>query len=414
VPERVLPFAAFALVLLATSSTVAQPLYAGATTRTPALSSASAAVQASAASAFERLSISNVSKGPTPQVQPDRVEDLQRILSDARVRYLDGEFKEALDATDLGIGRFEEKLAFRATPDAWVAFGELMLVRALALRRLGREAESDDALTALAAAFPSYVPDPGLAPPKVAARYQAGLKKLRERQPVTLEIQSRPAGANVVLDGRALGVTPLVVKDLLPGKHYVALDYDGDRMERAAVFARPTEKISSELGDPRAKAARALLRALGTPIEEAALVKLARTVGDDVTSIVLVPEEGSVLVLAGRVRDGKLASVVGAAIPASLVGLDAALGALAVASREAKADGFTAGTTGDASTLRRRFLAGGAVAAPTSDDGATWLNIGGASAEILVVAAAATIGTLAVLASQSDPNVVVVIDASRL
>jgi hypothetical protein len=43
----------------------------------------------------------------------------------------------------------------------------------------------------------------------------------------SMQIQSTPPGARVVIDGKAAGVTPLVVADLTAGSHAVRVEADG-------------------------------------------------------------------------------------------------------------------------------------------------------------------------------------------
>jgi hypothetical protein len=47
--------------------------------------------------------------------------------------------------------------------------------------------------------------------------------------PGTLVVDSRPAGARVFLDGRAVGTTPLVLTTAAAGEHAIHLDLDGYR-----------------------------------------------------------------------------------------------------------------------------------------------------------------------------------------
>jgi len=63
---------------------------------------------------------------------------------------------------------------------------------------------------------------PGLAaaaavPPSLAPRAGA------------LDVESRPAGAQVFVDGKAVGVTPLVLSNVAPGEHDVRLEESGYR-----------------------------------------------------------------------------------------------------------------------------------------------------------------------------------------
>jgi len=43
----------------------------------------------------------------------------------------------------------------------------------------------------------------------------------------SLLVDSRPAGAEVTIDGRAVGVTPTTIDDLSPGEHRVVLQIPG-------------------------------------------------------------------------------------------------------------------------------------------------------------------------------------------
>jgi len=60
-------------------------------------------------------------------------------------------------------------------------------------------------------------------------------------QAVTLSVTSQPDGATVLLDGRAVGVTPMKV-DVAPGKHFLALERAG--------FVRASEELTLDAGQP--------------------------------------------------------------------------------------------------------------------------------------------------------------------
>ena len=52
-----------------------------------------------------------------------------------------------------------------------------------------------------------------------------------------LRVVSTPAGARVMVDGKARGVTPLTLGDLNPGKHEVALESDAGTVHRTVMVA---------------------------------------------------------------------------------------------------------------------------------------------------------------------------------
>ena len=51
----------------------------------------------------------------------------------------------------------------------------------------------------------------------------------------TLTVESRPAGANVLLDGRAIGTTPLNSQSVPAGLHAIRLELDGYRVWAGSV-----------------------------------------------------------------------------------------------------------------------------------------------------------------------------------
>jgi hypothetical protein len=57
-----------------------------------------------------------------------------------------------------------------------------------------------------------------------------------------VSIESRPPGAHVMLDGRAIGTTPMTLSDVTAGSHTVSLDLPGYRRWTTAVQILPGER----------------------------------------------------------------------------------------------------------------------------------------------------------------------------
>jgi hypothetical protein len=85
-----------------------------------------------------------------------------------------------------------------------------------------------------AATEPAVIPPPN-SQPAVAA-------PTRHLNPGTLQVDSRPRGAHVFVDGRLVGVTPLVVSDVTPGEHAVRIDLRGHRRWVTSVRIEPGER----------------------------------------------------------------------------------------------------------------------------------------------------------------------------
>jgi len=62
-------------------------------------------------------------------------------------------------------------------------------------------------------------------------------------------VDSRPAGAQVFVDGRSVGYTPMVVSDLSPGTHSVRMQIPGYRPWVTAVTLNPgaRERVAASL-----------------------------------------------------------------------------------------------------------------------------------------------------------------------
>jgi hypothetical protein len=83
----------------------------------------------------------------------------------------------------------------------------------------------------------------------------------------SIDVQSDPPGATVVLGGRQRGVTPLTVTDLGPGVHDVLLGYRGrSRRERVAVSAGRTSTLSVAFASPEPPVSGGTLR-VRAPVE---------------------------------------------------------------------------------------------------------------------------------------------------
>jgi serine/threonine protein kinase len=66
--------------------------------------------------------------------------------------------------------------------------------------------------------------------------------RLDPREPGVLQIDSRPRGAQVFIDGRLVGTTPLMLTEVRPGTHAVRIDLRGHRRWVASVDVAPGER----------------------------------------------------------------------------------------------------------------------------------------------------------------------------
>lgn len=417
----------------------AAPVYAGIAARDPALEAQAERIAIAVGQALDKRGVVDLGSPPLPDAVdgPDAI--LDNLVAAAEKLVLDGDFNAALAKADEAIARFERDggSAFREGTAAWTSYGKALVARALALRRLGKEGESDASLAKLAVVMPKAVPDPGLTPPKVAQKHQQILEDLRGKPRVEIEVQSDPPGADVVVDGVAAGKTPLVVRDLYPGTHFVAISAEDARAEKRVnvTAATGTARISERVGDPRAAAIRVLRTNVAQASGADALLDAARDVGDDVVIGAIMPDEAGPLVVLGRARDGKLAVVAGARFDKKVQA-----GARATALAEALLDGKGgwldeggAETAPDVDVEQAlvRGLGGGVangaggISDPDPDpdrapggggddggDGTPWVLFGVGAGVAALVVTGAVVGVL--VAAANANKVEVVIDASNL
>ena len=300
------------ILLCALHGVAAAPVYAGIASRDVALDVQAERMAIAIGQGLDKRGVLDLGSPPLPDAVDGNDAILDDLLSAARNKALEGDFAAAVDKADAAINRFEAAGAFRAL-GAWSGYADALVVKAVSLRRLGMDAEADVPLQRLATILPKTLPDPGIAPPKVMQRHQQLQDELRSQARVTVELQSEPAGADVVIDGLLRGKTPLVVRDLLPGLHFISLSSEGVRIERKLNIKEGTARVSERVGDARAAAVRALRTAAAAPVAHDVLAA-ARAVGDDVFFGAVLADQLGPLVVLARARDGALAIVVGARI----------------------------------------------------------------------------------------------------
>jgi PEGA domain/DnaJ domain len=86
----------------------------------------------------------------------------------------------------------------------------------------------------------SHAQDQSPAPPERRPAPRVQMRRAEPRSgtasaaPTTgsLKVESQPTGARIVFDGEPMGETPLVITDVTPGEHHVALDLAADGYKR--------------------------------------------------------------------------------------------------------------------------------------------------------------------------------------
>jgi hypothetical protein len=398
---------------LAFAARAEDPVFAGAVARSADLEGTASKIEAGLREALELSSVGSIAATGSSAGTGLQPEELDRLLSDARGRYLEGDFRGAAKQTQEGVKRFEENAAFSEAPKLWQLYSELLLVQALAYGRLDNTRAGDRAWVKLAAVRPDYVPDPGLTPPKAATRYQKLRDGLLAKQ-AKLEIVSVPAGARALVDGKEVGLTPLTVS-LPQGTHFVTAK-SGASGASERVRLRKSTTVRLTVGDPRAARAKALLSAIKDGSPETQMGERAREVGAAVYVALVERMSGDITVLLGRFMEGRLDTVTALPYRNDLSDIEDASMLLAQSAVTGKADAWSAGEQ-DPAPLRGRFLKleeSGPDPDPPPGDGSVWVWVGVGGAVVAVAAAAGVGGYFLLNQSPNPGGLDVIVDTSGL
>lgn len=199
------------------------------------------------AAALSVLSALSAAPPPKPSAPAGAAEavtavdaiDLVAGAKQARERYLEGDFSGAVAVAERVNAAFERNAAYTTDVGDWSAWADAQATRAVALGKLGKDADSDAVWTALAVVRPTYMPDKGFVPPRHVARFQTLRDALLKDATVAVTID--PAAKNELLfDGRP--VVPGVTLDVIAGHHWLGSGGAGRGIDvSSAMVARVRE-----------------------------------------------------------------------------------------------------------------------------------------------------------------------------
>ena len=151
------------------------------------------------------------------------------------------QFKEAIAELEKAIQRMEGQHPYIDFEDLIDAFLNL----AVAHLRQGSDSDGEKALAQVVRLDPARALDPEKFPPVFIRTFDGVGKRLKKAPRSSIEVKSDLAGAEVFLDGRQVGRTPLVIKELIDGAHFLRV---GDTWSsRVEVAAGARVEVTAEL-----------------------------------------------------------------------------------------------------------------------------------------------------------------------
>ncbi len=144
--------------------------------------------------------------------------------------------------------------------------------------RLGEEKDAKTALQDLARLAPSYVLPPGF-PPVFQREFEKAKKRLDKQPRGQVSIEG-PGGSTAFLDGRDLGMVPVLEEAVPAGTHYVKVDSGkGEVFGQVVEVKGGVAKVRAAFGGARGPAAQALADpAISQTFDEATQSRLAEWV----------------------------------------------------------------------------------------------------------------------------------------
>jgi tetratricopeptide (TPR) repeat protein len=266
-------------------------------------------------------------KGPVfiPEATATEIKPLSdKALKQAEKLRLEGEqyfqqlaFDKAIKALKASFAMYENSLALMTDFEAAV---QTLLVLAACYYQMEQEEEGAKMLVKVIRLRPELNLDPEKYPPMFRNVAEEIKKKLLLKARGELEVIANAEGATVYLDGRKVGESPVILKDLVPGEHYLRVEKAGLQPWADKVNVVSTQRIgvAASLGGVKKMAGPLgeIAESLQNNNLTAAVVKTIQQEGKNLgTDFVLVGgaakmganyRVGSFLV---RVADGQLCAV---------------------------------------------------------------------------------------------------------
>lgn len=216
------------------------------------------------------------------------LEDVERQVESARTLFYNGQNERALDLLKQALSELE-RAPIAGQP--WKVAAPALALQGVVSLTMGKKADAADAFRRVLRVEPAHALSTDEYTPSVIAQFEALRKELGRQKKSAVQVQSSTAGAEVLIEGRVMGVTPLKLD--LPAATYRLLVRTPERSSFLRVITVPRDtQVQIDLATEGALATQAPL-CLGAKDKaaEAAALKLANTVTAD--DLIVVRLEGA-------------------------------------------------------------------------------------------------------------------------
>ncbi len=243
------------------------------------------------------------------------IEPARKLFESGRVLYENAQFDRAIESLHRAVGTLEAGAPFLR--DGRLP-AEIQLYLGLAYATTNQTDLALEAFTEVVRLDPDHLLDEDEFPPKIVSLFDEVRQEILGLERGTISV-ARP-GARVWVDGRHLGVGPLVSPGLPPGFHTIAIDgaaegrafvegtlAPGQRLEVNPSLLRPT--LASAAGDPWEGGRSPLTRLLYESVGRASGAQLVAVAGFD--------PDGNIRVALWSTRNNTVSAAVSGSLGAS-------------------------------------------------------------------------------------------------
>jgi hypothetical protein len=161
------------------------------------------------------------------KVKPFSDKDLKqamRLTGEGEKHYNALRFDRAIKSFNAALAKFEASLALMTDVTPVV---DTLLMLSVCYYRQDQEKNGAKMLVKVIRLKPDLILDPEKYPPMFRNTAETIRKKLLLKRRGEVEVVANEEGAAVFFDGRKVGTTPILLKELVPGDHFVRVEKEG-------------------------------------------------------------------------------------------------------------------------------------------------------------------------------------------
>ena len=156
-------------------------------------------------------------------------------------------FGKAIRSYQAALARYQKSLALLSD---FTPVIEALLMLSVCYYRTDREDDGAKMLVKVIRLKPDIVLDPERYPPMFRNVAEGIRKKLLLKSRGELEVLANVEGATVFFDGRKVGTTPILMKELVPGEHFLRVEKEGLQpwADKVTVVSTQRRRVLASLG----------------------------------------------------------------------------------------------------------------------------------------------------------------------